>query len=195
MTKNRLVMNVAATIGLFLALVTLAVASKALGWSSVFYDTIKDFSSFFIAIAAAYLAYCFQQRNAFLASLRELWGCMIEAKNEAIAYTHLPQPSQADFAKSWTALSIVIDQMRGVYRNVGETDTAIGHFPFEPLHDIRISLEKLGYGSLEPVESKKARHAIIDSWNALRASFLREFETPPPRHPIITRGARDPRRS
>ena len=50
-----------------------------------------------IAVAAAYLTYCFQRRQAFLVSLRELWAKAIEAKADLIDYTHDQMPDQPKY--------------------------------------------------------------------------------------------------
>src|SRR5262249_50287734 len=149
------------------------------------YDVLKDFAGVFIAIAAAYLAYCFQRRQAFLASLRDLWHVCIEAKADIVDYVRDTQPTEEKYRRVQRSISKAIDGMRGVYRNVSETEAAIGLYPFEPLHDMRRELERLGCRDLDA----KARHAalkeVIDSWNAFRWSFLREFSTPMPTHHIV----------
>jgi uncharacterized membrane protein YccC len=74
-----------------------------------FYDILKDYTNIFLAIAAAYLTYCFQRRQTFLISLRELWHECIEAKAELIDYTFDPAPDQPKFAKAHRTLSTAID--------------------------------------------------------------------------------------
>lgn len=199
MTKTRLVKNVLMVIACLSVLVLIAaIARFQLVGSEItsgrIYDLLKDFSSVAIAIAAAYLAYCFQKRSDFISALRELWHAMIDAKNALIAYTQDANPTQAAFTNAYSALSRAIDQMRGVYRNVDETTKDIGWFPFEPLHDMRKSLEALGFGISSEARREAARQQIVDSWNALRPAFLKEFSTPNPTHSITSYGAKDPRR-
>ena len=120
---------------------------------------------------------------------------MIDAKNAVVTYTHDANPTQATFGNAHAALSRVIDGMRGVYRNVHETTKEIGFFPYEPLHDMRKTLEGLGFVNSTTERRRAARKEIIESWNALRASFLREFSTPYPTYSLTIRGAQDPRRA
>jgi hypothetical protein len=75
-------MNVVIVIAVLLALIGIALVSAK------FYKILKDFTGVFLAIAGTYLAYCFQKRQAFLTSLRELWHKCIEAKVDLIDYTY-----------------------------------------------------------------------------------------------------------
>jgi hypothetical protein len=159
------------------------------------YGYQRDFTSVFISLAAAYLSYCIQQRVAFLSSLRELWRQMIAAKNALVAYTHNPAPTKQDFSAAIMELSLAIDQMRGVYRNVGESDDAIGRFPFEPLHDMRRTMEELKWQDPAEPRREKARDEIETAWNTLRWKFLHEVSAPFPDEPIIDPRSRDPRRA
>ena len=192
MTKARLRANVLLVISGFALLLVAAIVCKFYLHSEDGYSTIKDFSSLLIAIGAAYLAYCFQRRQAFLVSLRDLWKELVEAKGELIEYTHNPNPDQVAFSKAHRALSKAIDTVRGVYRNVGETEDEIGLYPFEPLHDMRKVLDELGFGKATPDKRRAARLRFLRSWNALRWAFLKEFSTPEPPHPITARDAADP---
>src|SRR5262249_1618210 len=102
MTKKRLVINVlAVTICLGALVLIAAVAKFQLVWSGPtsdrIYQLLTDFSSVAIAIAAAYLAYCFQKRSDFIQALRELWLAMIDAKNALVAYTDNANPTQAAY--------------------------------------------------------------------------------------------------
>jgi hypothetical protein len=194
MTKQRLLANVSAVISLLLILLLMAIFSRIYFRSEISYSIIKDFTPLLIAVAAAYLAYCFQRRQAFLVSLRDLWKEMVDAKNELIEYTHNANPDQPNFRKAHRALSKSIDLVRGVYKNVDETDEQLGLYPFEPLHDMRRSLDTLGFIDVTHEKQLEARNEIMRSWNALRYVFLKEFSTPEPPHPITERNAADPRR-
>ena len=194
MTKAGLRRNVLLVMAGFAAVPALAIACRFYLHSQAAYDTIKDFSSLLIAVGAAYLAYCFQRRQAFLTSLRDLWKEMIEAKGELVGYTHDPEPDRVAFTRAQRTLSRAIDAVRGVYRNVGETEGQVGLYPFEPLHDMRKTLDGLGFHDPDPARREAARARIITSWNALRWAFLREFSTPEPPHPITAYGTVDPRR-
>jgi hypothetical protein len=188
MTKRMLLVNVASVCLALAALLGVALLYPA------FRDVLKDFASIFLAIAAAYLTYCFQRRQAFLVSLRDLWHKCIEAKAELIEYTHDPKPDRAKFGKAHRALSTSMDLMRAAYCNVGETKTSIGLYPFEPLHDMRKALDSLGFENVTVDSQRQARQEIMNAWNAFRWKFLREFSTPSPTHHIVEHGVSDPRR-
>ena len=194
MTKTRLLMNVLLVIAGFILLLATAMVLKFYYRADEAYSAIKDFSSLAIATGAAYLAYCFQRRQAFLVSLRDLWKELVEAKGRLIEYTHNPEPDPAAFNEAHRILSKAIDTVRGVYRNVDETEKEIGYYPFEPLHDMRKILVELGSGETTKEERKAARDRLVQSWNALRWAFLKEFSTPEPPHPITSFNAVDPRR-
>jgi hypothetical protein len=166
---------------------------------SILYSTFKDFSALLIAIPAAWLASCFSRRNGFLARLDELWLQMVEAKSRCIKFTF--EPTQATYVEAWLSLSGAIDSMRAVYRNVEETKSDVGWFPYEPLHDMRKILES-GRGRLlaggEPARKAaaqaKMRDELIAAWNGLRSKYLLEFGAPTPSEPITSFNYVDPRR-
>lgn len=197
MTKRRMIFSVIA-VAVYLVLFggLAGVMTFACGTATCMkvYAYQRDFTSVFISLAAAYLSYCIQQRVAFLSSLRELWRQMITAKNALIAYTHNPAPTKQDFSEAIMELSLAIDQMRGVYRNVGESRDAIGRFPFEPLHDMRRTMEELKWKDPAEARREKARAEIDQAWNVLRWKFLHEVSAPFPDEPIIEAKSRDPRR-
>lgn len=194
MTKQKLLANVLGVISLLLILLLVAIFCRIYFRSEISYSIIKDFTPLLISVAAAYLAYCFQRRQAFLVSLRDLWKEMVDAKIELVEYTHNIKTDQSSFRRTHRSLSKAIDLVRGVYKNVGETDKQLGLYPFEPLHDMRRSLDTLGFVDVTHEKQLEARDEIIRSWNALRYVFLKEFSTPEPPHPITERDAADPRR-
>jgi hypothetical protein len=157
------------------------------------YQLIKDLSPLVIAILAAYLASRFQERAVFVQSLRSLWSQLVEAKSEAVDYTRDPDPSRERYERAFSQLSRAIDEMRSVYKNVGETDRYTGLYPYEPLHDMRRALEALGRGAHDPNSRTTARNEISAAWNAFRPSFLSEFAPPEPTKPIIMRNITDSR--
>ncbi len=189
MTRRNLSLNVAAVAAGLLALVVLALL-----WGR-FHTVLKDFAAFFLAIAAAYLGYCFQRRQAFLVSLRDLWHQCIDAKADIIDCTQAAERDPAQLAKAQRSISIAIDKMRVVYRNVGETEARIGLFPFEPLHDMRKALDALAQADGTDTQRAECQTTVIDAWNAFRWAFLREFGAPYPTNPITDRTKRDPRRA
>jgi len=196
MTKAMLIRRLAAVVVLIVGLVTAAVVGRLFGGppGMALYEIITDFTELQIALIAVYLAYVFQQRAFFVQMLRALWSQIIVAKNEIIRYAHDPVLTQEKYAHTFGAVSIAIDEMRGVYRNVGEHGQALGLYPYEPLHDMLRALTQLGYG--EPSDGQRAncRARVVRAWNALRYDFRREFRPPEPSHPITELYAADPRR-
>ena len=193
MTKSLLKINVSAVMAFLISLIVLAVVSRHYDRTLGIYGVIKDFSSLFIALAAVYLAYCFQRRQNFLIALSALWREIVSAKIEVIDYIDSAKPDDAAFAKVNRALSETIDLVRGVYQNVGESETTVGLYPFEPLHDMRRALESLR-ADLTPERRTIERMNVDRAWNALRFAFLKEFSRPPPPWPILQPGSLDPRR-
>lgn len=116
---------------------------------------------------------------------------MIEAKNELVACVEDPSPPQR--AQAYKRLSKAIDEVRGVYLNVGEDSAYRGLYPYEPLHDVRRILRGLGESPSEQ-ELREARDRIQNAWHALRPAFLAELEPAEPTSPITYWWARDKRK-
>jgi len=189
MTRTKLRLNVSLVSVALLLLPVVALLRPSLQ------PILKDFVNVFVAVAAAYLAFCFQRRQAFLAALRDLWQKSVEAKADLVDYTWAATPTREAFGKAQRSLSVAIDLVRGAYRNVGETERAIGFYPFEPLHDMRRALDALGFEDATPERQRQCREQVLQAWNAFRWCFLQEFALPEPRHAIIQFNAKDPRRA
>jgi hypothetical protein len=152
------------------------------------YDYLKDMSLVLITVIAAYLANVFQKRSLFLAALKEEWRNMVKAKSALFTYTQLENPTQEQYLTSFCAISESLDNMRAVYRNVGETDSLIGLYPYAPLHDMRRALQTLEpmAGRIVTAEERKlARDAILQSFYALRETFLEELDLEAPENPLL----------
>ncbi len=174
------------------ALIAAALVSKLSGAPLLldFYDFIRDTSLLIATVVAAYLTGVYQQRNAFLQSLREQWREIVEAKGALIHYCHLDSPSLRDYLSAARQLSQCIDNMRIVYANVGETEDLIGYYPYAPLHQMRIVMEGLDprKGSPSADQRFEARGKIWDAFNAIREHFLDEFDIEEPTKPILIHG-------
>jgi hypothetical protein len=144
------------------------------------YDTFRDLIPFIFAIPAAYLGYCFQRRSSYLESLRSLWSKLVSAVQEAVKYTYDPTPTQEEYADVLTAMAIAIDELRGVYKNIGERPDEIGHYPYEPIKEIHNAITELGYGELTDEQRATARKRIQGHWKSIRANFLDEFDRAEP---------------
>ncbi len=115
MTKRMLQIRLSLVITSLILLLVAAIATDHFLQQRKIYETVKDFSNFIIAIAAAYLAYSFQRRQTFLASLRHLWHELVEAKAALIDYTHNLKPDQIAYSAAHRSLSKAIDTVRSVY--------------------------------------------------------------------------------
>jgi hypothetical protein len=193
MTSKRLRAHVQGVIAVLVALITSAVVLKATGLDEA-YSVVKDLSPLMIAILGAYLASKFQERAAFLSSLRALWSSMIRARNQLVSYTFDPAPTDESYREVFMCLSQVIDEMRGVYKNVGESDAELGLYPYEPLHDMRKVLRDLGPGPSSEAEREEARRKLGGAWDSLRYRFLPELGRADAPEPITDWWSVDPRR-
>jgi hypothetical protein len=156
------------------------------------YEYMKDMALVFVTVIAAYLANVFQKRNKFVESLEEEWRGMVRTKSALFAYCEKTFPTADDYIAAFCKISETIDNMRIVYRNVGETKSMVGLYPYSPLHDMRRALQSLDptkNQNIPPETRKLARDAILRSFYALRENFLEELDLEEPNHPILISGA------
>lgn len=185
MTKKQLRRAVILVIAAYAGLGVLAFALRVfVPEGSRLFDGYQVMVPFLFAIPAALLGYAFQQRGSYLVSLRALWSRMVQSVNLAIQYTFYETPSAHQHADALTQMAMMIDEVRGVYMNVGETKDHVGLYPYEPVKRIYHVIYELGYGSLDPTTRKQAREAIIGHWQSIRTAFLAEFDRAEPTHPI-----------
>ena len=146
MTKRSLRLNLAMVTLIYLSIalvgVTLYFIDPNLD-NNEYYALFKDLILFWVAIPAAYLGYCFQRRSAFLLALRLIWSHMLESVNLARQYTLNNAPNQLDYASTLTQLSKSMDEMRGVYKNIKESPTQNGLYPYESLKQIHRDISAL----------------------------------------------------
>lgn len=202
MTREMLRRRVIAVVAALVLLAGIALVLKLEWLPGVDRDDQEDWFSYgetvfplVIAVLATLLASWFQQRATFIESLRRLWSHLIEAKTGIMDFLSHDDRSADAYLRAYRPLSIAIDEMRGVYRNVGESTSSIGLYPFEPLHDMRRALEALQAQPYDRGSSNAARAEVQRAWDALRFRFLDEFAPPEPTAPIVERGFRDRRRA
>jgi hypothetical protein len=94
------------------------------------YEYLKDMALVFVTVVAAYLANVFQKRNKFVESLEEEWRGIVRTKSALFAYCEKTFPTADDYIATFCRISETLDNMRIVYRNVGETDDLIGLYPY-----------------------------------------------------------------
>jgi len=142
---------------------------------------LKDAAPFLIAIPAAWLGYCAQRRSSYLQQLRSLWSKLVDGVHSAMRYTDIVQPTQQEFLVILSKLGCAIDEVRGVFCNLDETGSNTGLYPFEPLKDMYVLIEKLGYGKeFRQGNPKDVCKKILALWKDVRKEFLKEFDREEP---------------
>jgi len=157
------------------------------------YEYLKDMSLVLVTVVAAYLANVFQKRSLFLNSLKEEWRDIVKAKSALFSYTQLEAADRKTYFEAYCRISETIDNMRAVYRNVGENAHQVGIYPYEPLHDMRRALQSLKPDNDREVTSddrQLARDSIMQSFYALRETFLEELDLEAPDHPLLIQNSR-----
>ena len=157
------------------------------------YEYLKDMSLLIATGGVAYLGNVFQRRSSFIDSLKEEWRDVLHAKSALLEFTHLEQPTMQQYFAAFNTLSETIDNMRTVYRNVGETRELVGLFPYEPLHDMRRALQTLSpqkQPSASEEQRKLVRDSVLQAFYSLRERFLEELDLETPTRPILNPGSR-----
>jgi hypothetical protein len=157
------------------------------------YEYLRDMSLLIATGGVAYIANVFQKRASFVEALKEEWRDIIAAKSALFTYTQLERPTLEQYLATFCRLSETIDNMRSVYQNVGETDALVGLYPYAPLHDMRRALQTLDpRKNPEPNADTRSlvRDAILQSFYALRETFLEELDQEAPDHPLLIAGGR-----
>lgn len=157
------------------------------------YEFLRDMSLLIATGGVAYVANVYQKRSSFIEALKEEWRDIIAAKSALFSYTQLERPTLEQYLATFCKLSETIDNMRSVYQNVGETEDLVGIYPYVPLHDMRRALQTLDPRKApnSDVEARNlARDAILQSFYALRETFLEELDLEEPDHPLLISGGR-----
>ena len=162
------------------------------------YEYLRDMSLLIATGGVAYITNMFQKRSSFVEGLKEEWRDIIATKSALFAYTQLERPTLDQYIATFCKLSETIDNMRSVYQNVGETGDLIGLYPYAPLHDMRRALQTLDPRK-NPAPDTDARNlvrdAILQSFYALRETFLEELDLEEPDHPLLISSGRRAKKS
>ena len=113
-------------------------------------------------------------------------------------YCEMRDPAPERYVAAFCEISQTLDNMRIVYRNVGETQTLIGLYPYEPLHDMRHALESVDPRNGRTITQEdftQARDAVLQAFSVLRETFLEELDLQEPAHPLLVPQARRLKRS
>jgi hypothetical protein len=157
------------------------------------YELLRDMSLLIATGGVAYIANVYQKRQGFIEALKEEWRDIIAAKSALFTYTQTEQPTREQYLVAFCKLSETIDNMRSVYQNVGETEGLIGLYPYAPLHDMRRALQTLDprKNPIPDAETRGlVRDAVMQSFYALRETFLEELDLEEPDHPLLNSGGR-----
>lgn len=171
----------------------LGLSDDGIGLAARIYEFIKEMAPLLIAVLATYLASALQKRSKFTASLEQEWRALVATKNALYAFCEMAYPTADDYVATFCRMSETLDNMRIIYRNVGETDELIGIYPYVPLHDMRRALQTLDprkNKNVTPEYRKLVRDAILHSFYALRENFLEELDLEEPVHPLLISGGR-----
>jgi hypothetical protein len=179
MTKRSLARRIWWVMVLYAAAVAIAVVIRVIDSSvtGVWYSTYKDLIPFLIALPAAWLGYCLQRRNSYMQQLRSLWSTLVETIQDANQYNDVCRK-----------LSIAIDEIRGVFMNIGESDETSekigkGLYPFESMKDIHQLITVAGFGeSTSPEALSVVRQKMFALWKEVRDALLKEFDREEPTH-------------
>lgn len=156
------------------------------------YEWLKDMSLLLATGGVAYLTNVFQKRSKFVESLEEEWRNIVRTKSALLNYCEKPYQGTDDYLAAFNRISETIDTMRIVYKNAGETDGLIGLYPYAPLHDMRRALQTLDPRAAVPAndeQKKLVKDAILQSFYALRETFLEELDLEEPASPLLISGA------
>lgn len=166
---------------------------KLLAAAGKIYQLVSDMALLIATLAAAYLANVFQKRANFVSALEDEWRNIVRTKSALFAFCEKQNPSADDYIVAYCRVSEVIDTMRVVYKNAGETDDLIGLYPYAPLHDMRRALQAIDprkRSNITVQERRLAGDAIMQSFFALRENFLEELDLEEPRHPLLIAAGR-----
>jgi hypothetical protein len=156
------------------------------------YEYLKDMSLLIATAGVAYITNLFQKRSNFVENLEQEWRGIVKTKSALFTFCEKQYPTVDDYIATFCRVSEALDNMRIIYRNVGETDRLIGLYPFAPLHDMRRSLMTLDprkSSNIPPEHRKLVRDAVLQSFYALRETFLEELDLAEPDTPLLVSGA------
>ena len=135
MNRKKLQRRVWCVVGWYVTVLVAAVLCKR--WCSPGYAVLKDFAIVTVVGPAALLAYWFQCRVSYLQAPRALFSRLIEAVNGAIQYAEHPCPTEAQHREVLGALAVVIDEVRGVFRNVSEPTSRVRYVQYASMESAR----------------------------------------------------------
>jgi ABC-type uncharacterized transport system ATPase subunit len=109
-----------------------------------------------------------------------LWGNIINAVNKTILFTEHRIEPEKEYLEILLLLSKSIDEIRGVYCNIGESQKEKGYYPFESLKSIYAIIEEAGRNGMKDEDMQLANEKIRAHWQTIRKTFLAEFDRSEP---------------
>ncbi|MDD5450377.1 MAG: hypothetical protein PHT49_00545 [Desulfovibrionales bacterium] len=150
----------------------------------IVFSTFKDLLPIFIGITAVWLGYCAQRRHAYQQQLRSLWSSLVEAAHCALQYCQFEITTEAQYRTVLIKLSVAIDEVRGVFCNLPDANIKSGLYPFEPIKNIYLLVEDLGFGpSIQRCEAQTCHKKVFALWKDVRDEILKEFDREVPTFP------------
>ena len=106
-----------------ITIMLLVLAAISTLWLGVVYDqedATRTIVPVYIGAAAAWLAFCLQRRIAHTNALRSLWERIVRTVQESIQLTRQATVNLDEYENHLCQLSMRIDEVRGVFKNVDE---------------------------------------------------------------------------
>jgi hypothetical protein len=189
MTRSRFRYHLFAISIFAFAIVVAAAVAKFTNYENA-YQFLKDMSAYILLAVSPYIGYVFQRRAKFLELLQGEWRRINAVKQDIISYCQKGESNTAEYVDVYSKMSAAIDDMRVIFRNVGESREYIGLYPYETLHDFRRHLNKIDprKGVVTPEAMNNVSRATVSSFLAFRDIFLIELDPIEPDYPIVVRG-------
>ncbi len=186
MTGRALRLRLIATIGLVVLVLVISFI-EYVSKTSASNTFVGSNATLFALLAAAYLAFCFQQRGKFIDELRKWWCEIVEAKSSFFVYCDKESPATDDFFEAFYKLSTAMDTLRLIYCNVDRSDkNPKGYYPFEQVRDI-IDVARSIRPSVKPnaADRIQAKQAINLIFQSLRHAIQSEASATAPDNPTL----------
>jgi hypothetical protein len=186
MTGRALKLRLIATIGLVVIVLIISLI-EYVSKTSASNTYVGGNATLFALLAAAYLAFCFQQRGKFIDEIRKWWCEIVGAKSAFFIYCDKGAPTADDFFDAFYKLSTAMDTLRLIYCNVDRTNlNRKGYYPFEQVRDI-IDVARSVRPNVKPSDADRlqAKQAINLIFQSLRHAIQSEANATAPDDPTL----------
>lgn len=179
MTKRSFFLNIIVVIAILLITIALGIYLSIIDTSNnrQMYSTYKDLIPLLLAIIASWLTYCIQRRTSYIQHLRIIWSKAIDAVQAATQFTHFKKRDQKYYSDTLYKISVVIDEIRGIYKNIKDHNKDEGYYPFEPIKEMYTLITDLGCeNEYDEAKARAIRNSIFSLWKSMRKEFLKEMD-------------------